>query len=164
MIAQAGWIRCPLVARPRYSLGELRYIELDIDVDADTCYRLLCDIDSVPRWVEGVTDVRILERDDAGRAVLARFVGGDASTPTAYTLRYGYDDERRTVRWRIEDANLRDLDGEAVVTALAPRRCRLRYGLHASTLVFRATGVGLQDESPERAADAFRRWAEDGTE
>jgi ribosome-associated toxin RatA of RatAB toxin-antitoxin module len=138
----------------------MRATEAEIARDADACYALLGDIARIPEWFPAVNAVRVLETDERGRATRAWFMGGSATTPYAYQLRYEHDDATRTLRWRIEDATLRDLDGEAEIVALAPGRCRLRYRIHASTLDLDGGRVRIRDEAPEPVAEAFRRWAE----
>jgi len=138
----------------------MRYVEVEVAVDADDCYRRLCDIEAVPRWVPAVAEVRVRKRDDAGRIYEAQFIGGRGSLGISYVLTYTYDDARRVLRWRIDDAALRELEGEAHVNDRGPGGCVLRYGLHASTLSFRGGGLHLEDEVPEEVAESFRRWVE----
>jgi hypothetical protein len=138
----------------------LRWCEVEIDRDVDDCWRLLCEIDRIPDWVPGVTDVRVTERDDHGRASVAHFIGGRGSGAFAYVLRYSHDDATHTQRWRIEDSTLRDLDGEARVIRTGYDRCRLYYGIHASTAIIAAGAILLRDEAPDPVAESFRTWAE----
>lgn len=138
----------------------MRYVEVKIAVDADDCYRRLCDIESVPQWVPAVAEVRVRKRDDAGRICEAQFIGGRGSIGMSYVLTYTYDDANRALRWQIDDAALRELEGEAQVSDRGAGRCVLRYGLHASTLSFRGGGLHLEDEVPEEVAESFRRWVE----
>jgi hypothetical protein len=135
---------------------------VDVARDGDTCYRLLCAVERVAEWVPGVANVRIVERDAAGRPSLVHFVGMPARGSLTYALRYGYDDAARAVSWRSEDTQERDLEGEARVEPLDDGRCRLHYRLRvwaADTLPVWARSV-LQEESAEPVAAAFRRWAE----
>lgn len=138
----------------------MRYAEVEIASDAEHCYRLLCDIESVPRWLEAVADIQVIERDDQGRVTIARFISGHGSAGISYDLVYEYDEPHHTLRWRIRESTLRELEGEASLTPLGPDRCRLRYGIHSSTLSFRDGKLHLAEETPEQAAESFRRWAE----
>jgi len=138
----------------------MRYAEVEIAADAAHCYRLLCDIESLPRWLDSVADVQVLERDEKGRVTVARFISGHGSAGISYELVYDYDEPHRLLRWHIRESTLRELEGEASLEPLGPNRCRLRYGIHSSTLSFRDGKLHLADEPPEQAAEHFRRWAE----
>ncbi len=138
----------------------MRYAEIEIAADAAHCYRLLCDVESVPCWLDAVADVQPLERDDQGRVTVARFISGQGSAGISYDLVYRYDEPHLALRWRIRESTLRELEGEASIAPLGPDRCRLRYGIHASTLSFQEGKLRLAEETPEHAAESFRRWAE----
>jgi ribosome-associated toxin RatA of RatAB toxin-antitoxin module len=138
----------------------MRTAEAEIDRDAETCYALLSDVARIPEWLLTVSEVRVLDVDARGRVTRAWFLGGSASTPHAYCLRYEHDEQARALRWRIEDATLRDLDGEAEIVPITDGRCRLRYRLHASTLELEGGQLRIHDEAPEPVVQAFRQWAE----
>jgi ribosome-associated toxin RatA of RatAB toxin-antitoxin module len=142
--------------------SRLTYVEVEVAASAELCFELISRVEGVPEWVPGVAIVHVLERTDDGKARLAEFVGMPSRGSFAYTLQYEYDPATLTVRWQATDRKLRELEGEAVMTSLGPDRCRVRYGLCASTsnLVPGWASTSLRDEAPAPIADAFKRWAE----
>jgi ribosome-associated toxin RatA of RatAB toxin-antitoxin module len=140
----------------------LTWVEIDIARPADACYRLLCDVERLPRWVPGVAAVHVIERRPDGRAAVAEFIGMPNRGSFAYSLRYEYDDAAHTIRWEALERTLRDLTGEAAFTAVGDERCRLRYGLCATitNVLPDWARITLEDESPRPVVEAFRRWAE----
>jgi ribosome-associated toxin RatA of RatAB toxin-antitoxin module len=138
----------------------VRTVEIEIARDAGECFALLADPARIPEWVPGVSSARVVTTDERGRPTRVWFMGAVASAPYSYLLAYDFDDAGRTMRWRIEDATLRDLDGEAQIVETAPGRCRLRYRLHASRLILADGQVQVRDETPEPVVEAFKRWAE----
>lgn len=138
----------------------MRVVEIEIARDAGECYGLLADPARIPEWVPGVSAARVLTTDERGRPIRVWFMGGSTNAPYAYQLLYEYDDAALTMRWRIEDPVLRDLDGEACIVATAPGRCKLRYRLHASKLLLGDGQVKIRDEAPEPVVESFKRWAE----
>lgn len=140
----------------------LTHVEVEIAKSAEVCFRLICDVERVPQWVPGVALVHVSERGADGRVLVAQFVGMPSRGSFAYSLRYAYDEANLTVTWGAIDQTLRDLQGEAIVTAVGPERCRLRYGLCASTsnVVPGWARTPLREETPGPIAEAFRKWAE----
>jgi len=136
---------------------------VDVACSAEQCWRLLADVLRVPEWVPGVAAAEVVEADADGRPLVVRFIGMPAAGSLDYVLRYGHDDQLRTLRWRSQDdAGERHLEGEARVVDLGDGRCRLHYVLtswNARSLPGWAQAT-LADDTPERTAGAFRRWAE----
>lgn len=141
---------------------KLTYVDIEVGLSADACYRLASDPTRVPEWVTGVADVKVVDTDDAGRAAVVQFISMPNRGSLAYRLEYSYDDSARTVRWHIDDTTLRDLAGEVTVTPAGDNRCRVRYGLLASAAEVLPgwAAVQLREESPDGVASAFKRWAE----
>jgi hypothetical protein len=79
-----------------------------------------------------------------------------------YSLRYGYDDGARTLRWTAVAADQRGLEGHASIEAIDGGRCRLRYQLRtwAGRSVPRWAQAALAGDTAQRTVEAFRRWAE----
>lgn len=89
-------------------LGGTRSIE--ISAPRERCFAIAADIDQAPAWHGAMTAVKVLERDEHGRArvVDSQF---DASV-TQLSLRLRFDYEPPTgIRWTREGGDLRSLDG-----------------------------------------------------
>lgn len=139
----------------------LTFAEVEVALDPDEAFALLCAVERVPDWVPGVADVRVTATDDRGRATAAEFVAMPHRASVDYRLAYEYDDAARRVRWSSPDGSVRRLTGAAEIIAFAGG-CRLRYGVDAALLaaVPGWAEVSLREESPEPIARAFARWAE----
>jgi ribosome-associated toxin RatA of RatAB toxin-antitoxin module len=136
--------------------------EIEIAYDADTAYACLCDIHRVPQWVRGVARVDVIERDEQGRATLARFISMPARASVSYTLRYRYEDQDLRMVWQPEERSERALQGRAQIVRVADDRCRLRYELdvwNAASIPMWARAA-LREDDPEAIVHAFRRWLE----
>ncbi len=135
---------------------------IEIGADAAFCWSLLADPRLVPEWIAAVAQVDVLERDAAGHAVLARYVGMPSTGSLEYDMRYRYDEGERRVAWTTAGAADRELDGAAWIEDLGGGRCRLHYTLTART------GRGLPqwakdtlaDDTAEKVVRAFQRFAE----
>lgn len=140
----------------------LSWANIEVERDPDTCYRLLCDIAATPDWVPGVANVTVLEADPHSRVLRAEFVAMPSRASVAYPLRYEYDDESRTVRWRSDDSAERGLVGEARVEVSPSGVSRVVYGLSSSItdLLPSWAQVVLDEDRPEPVVEAFKRWAE----
>ena len=64
----------------------------------ETVFDVAADLAAYPEWVDGVSTVEILERDEDGLAVAARFEVAGFVKRIEYTLRYEYDRPRR-IAW-----------------------------------------------------------------
>jgi hypothetical protein len=138
---------------------------VDLACAPERGWALLADVRRVPEWVPGVADARVLEADAAGRPLRVRFVSMPNAGSLDYVLRYSYDDGARTLRWQTDDGEQRSVEGEARISE-RPGGCRLDYVL--TTWVARTLPAwaqsSLADDTPERTARAFQRWAERQTD
>ncbi len=134
----------------------------EIARDADTCFRLFCDLERLPEWVRGVARVVPLEVDEHQRPTLVRFISMPARASVSYSLRYTYYEDERRVCWQPADREERSIAGEAVIVPLGEDRCELRYALtswNAASLPMWARAA-LKEDNPQSAVDAFQRFAE----
>lgn len=74
---------------------------IEIDAPAMACFEVAADIESYPEWAAGVSQVEILERDEAGRAHRAAFVLEGFVKEIAYELVYHYDPPQ-LMSWRAD--------------------------------------------------------------
>jgi ribosome-associated toxin RatA of RatAB toxin-antitoxin module len=83
----------------------------EIAAPVERCYELAADIDHISEWQGGVQDVQVVERDDQGRATVAR-ISTDAKVRTiTTTVSFAYD-EPRGLSWKQTQGDLKALDGE----------------------------------------------------
>lgn len=83
---------------------------IEIEAPAARCFAVAADLDHVPEWHGAMTDVEILERDDAGRATLVDSQMDATVTKVRMRLRFSYE-EPSGLRWTRESGDLRSLEG-----------------------------------------------------
>lgn len=96
-------------------MGERVSDETVVTAPAETVWAVITDLASYPDWADGVEEVEVLESDDEGRPVSARFVVDARIMTVRYTLAYEYGDNSMT--WSLTEADqLSQLDGEYRIT------------------------------------------------
>jgi ribosome-associated toxin RatA of RatAB toxin-antitoxin module len=100
----------------------------EIDAPMERCYELAADVDHIAEWQDGVQKVEIVERDDRGRALVAK-ISTDAKVRTVTTtVRFSYD-EPRGMSWKQLKGDLKALDGDWSFEDLGDGRTRASYHL-----------------------------------
>lgn len=67
------------------------YQTLEIDAPAEDLYQVVADIAAYPDWATGVKEVEVLEQDDQGEVLRARFVLEGFVKEITYNLIYTHD-------------------------------------------------------------------------
>lgn len=83
---------------------------VEIAAPAERCFAIAADIDHLPEWHGAMTQVKVLERDDEGRATVTDSEMDATVTRVRMRLRFSYD-EPNGLRWTRESGDLRSLDG-----------------------------------------------------
>lgn len=84
---------------------------LEIDAPAEVLYDTVADIAGYPEWATGVKEVEVLESDQSGNVVRARFVLEGFVKEIEYVLRYRHD-RPRSLSWAAEEGDdVRMLEG-----------------------------------------------------
>lgn len=84
---------------------------LEIDAPAEVLYDTVADIAGYPEWATGVKEVEVLETDDAGNVIRARFVLEGFVKEIEYVLRYTHD-RPNSLSWSAEEGDdVRMLEG-----------------------------------------------------
>lgn len=91
------------------SYGECQ--SADIAASPQACFDALTDFESLPSWQGAVRDVRVLERDDAGRGTVVEYEVDVKFKTVRYRLRQVYDEPRRLASEYL-GGDFRDFCGE----------------------------------------------------
>jgi hypothetical protein len=83
---------------------------VEVAAPRDRCFAIAADVDHVPEWHGAMTDVKVIERDDDGRATVVDSEIDASVTKVRMRLRFSYQ-EPAGVRWTRESGDLRSLDG-----------------------------------------------------
>jgi len=111
-------------------VGERVHGEVVVDASSDVVWEIVTDLTSYPSWTEGLIAVEVLDEDDAGYPVSARFRVDARIAEVTYTLAYTYDET--TMRWTLTDGEIiTQLDGSYEIVALDDARTRVVYTLEA---------------------------------
>jgi ribosome-associated toxin RatA of RatAB toxin-antitoxin module len=106
--------------------GDCRVTEIDAPPQA--CFDALTDFESLPAWQGAVREVRVLERDAAGRGTVVEYVVDARVKSVRYRLRQHYEPPR-VVACEYLGGDFRDFSGEWRFEAIGARRTRAELEL-----------------------------------
>lgn len=101
----------------------------DIDAPIDRCWAVVEDVAGSPQWQNGLEQVDVVERDDAGRALVCDIVNDAKFTKVRARVRVSYDPPRRLVFTRVASDDVDALDASWELQELGPDRTRATYAL-----------------------------------
>ncbi|HEY1568418.1 MAG TPA: SRPBCC family protein [Solirubrobacteraceae bacterium] len=101
----------------------------EIDAPIDRCWAVVEDVATSPEWQNGLDEVTVVERDDAGRAVVCDIVNDAKFTKVRARVRVGYDPPRRLTFTRIASDDVDELEASWEFEELGPDRARATYSL-----------------------------------
>lgn len=91
--------------------------QITIAADVERCFATLVDFPAYPQWAGDLKEVHVVERDDAGNAVIVEFRAAAMGRSTTYQLRYDYTDAPGRLGWSLVSGDLpRELDGAYLLT------------------------------------------------
>jgi ribosome-associated toxin RatA of RatAB toxin-antitoxin module len=123
----------------------------EVDAPLERCWALIEDVPSAPQWQSGLERMEVVERDDAGRAVVCDTISDAKLRKVKSRVRFSYDAPTR-LSWRqIEEGDLNSIEGYWQLEPLGDTRTRVTYSLAVDP-----GPVGLLARGPlERAARAI---------
>jgi uncharacterized protein YndB with AHSA1/START domain len=101
----------------------------DIDAPIDRCWTVLEDVAGAPRWQNGLDSVDVVERDDAGHAVVCDVVNDAKFTKVRARVRVSYDPPHRLQFTRMQSDDVDELKASWELQELGPDRTRATYSL-----------------------------------
>ena len=101
----------------------------DIDATIDECWAVVQDVAGAPRWQNGLDSVEVVERDDAGRAVVCDIVNDAKFTKVRARVRVSYDPPHRLQFTRLQSDDVEELEATWELAGLGPDRTRATYSL-----------------------------------
>jgi carbon monoxide dehydrogenase subunit G len=102
----------------------------EIDAPLQRVWELVEDVESAPQWQGGLKEMRAVQRDDQGRAVLCE-AETDAKVRTVKsTVRFSYDGPTR-LSWKQEKGELKAVEGSWTLEDLGGERTRATYAIEA---------------------------------
>ena len=118
----------------------------EIDAPIDQCWAVLEDVARSPEWQNGLESVTVVERDEAGRALICDTVNDAKFTKVRARVRVSYDPHRRLTFTRVESDDVDELEASWELEELGPGRTRATYSLAVDP-----GPVGLMARPLERA-------------
>jgi polyketide cyclase/dehydrase/lipid transport protein len=101
---------------------------VDIDAPRERCYEIAADIANSAGWQGTLEEVDVLERDDAGRALVVNTVSDAMVKKVKSRLRFAYDPPNG-LTWDQEKGETKWLTGSWAFEDLGDGRTRATYGL-----------------------------------
>jgi ribosome-associated toxin RatA of RatAB toxin-antitoxin module len=101
----------------------------EIDAPIDRCWAVVEDVAASPEWQNGLDSVTVVERDEAGRAIVCDIVNDAKFTKVRVRVRVSYDPPRRLTFTRLESDDVDKLEASWELEALGPGRTRATYEL-----------------------------------
>lgn len=134
----------------------------DIDAPIEEVYAVCADQATAPEWQDGLRELRILERDAEGRALVGETVNDAKVRQVRSRVRFSYD-EPRLVAWTQVDGDPKSVDGAWELEELGGGRTRATYRLEVDPgrilgMLIRGPVEGrLRQIMVEGRADELRR-------
>jgi uncharacterized protein YndB with AHSA1/START domain len=101
----------------------------EIDAPISRCWAVVEDVAGAPRWQHGLDQVEVVERDDAGRALVCDIVADAKFTKVRARVHASYDPPRRLSFTRMASDDVDALEASWELEALGPERTRATYTL-----------------------------------
>ena len=101
----------------------------EIEAPIDRCWAVLQDVSGHPRWQHGLERVEVVERDDAGRALVCDTLNDAKFTKVHCRIRVTYEPPHRLLFTRVESDDVDEMEGSWSLEALGPARTRATYTL-----------------------------------
>jgi uncharacterized protein YndB with AHSA1/START domain len=101
----------------------------DIDASIERCWAVVADVADSPRWQNGLEQVDVVERDEAGRAVICDTVNDAKFTKVRCRVRISYDPPHRLTFTRVASDDVDELEASWELEELGPGRIRATYSL-----------------------------------
>jgi ribosome-associated toxin RatA of RatAB toxin-antitoxin module len=100
----------------------------EIDASLERVWALIEDVEAAPQWQGGLTAIRALERDSAGRATLCASESDAKVRSIKSTVRFTYDGPKR-LSWTQVKGELKSVEGSWELQDLGGTRTRATYSL-----------------------------------
>jgi uncharacterized protein YndB with AHSA1/START domain len=101
----------------------------EIDAPIDRCWAVVEDVAESPRWQNGLEHIEVVERDDAGRAVVCDIVNDAKFTKVRARVRVSYDPPHRLTFTRLTSDDVDVLEASWELEELGPERTKATYTL-----------------------------------
>lgn len=95
----------------------------------DTVFAVAADLARYPEWAQGVSSVEVLEQDESGLAVKARFEVEGFIKRIRYELDYEYDRPNRISWLAVPGADIKEMEGYYEFNALDDGGTEIVYAL-----------------------------------
>ena len=103
--------------------------QAEIPFSIARCWAVIADVERTPEWQRTLKRVQVLERDEAGRALLAD-TDNDARVRTvAVRVRFSYSEPGRMSYTLVASDDLDEMDGAWTLESLGPERTSATYEL-----------------------------------
>ena len=103
--------------------------QAEIPFSIERCWAVVVDVERASKWQRTLKRVKVLERDDAGRALLADTDNDARLWTVAVRVRFRYNAPERMSYALVSSDDLDAMDGVWTLESLGPERTRATYEL-----------------------------------
>jgi ribosome-associated toxin RatA of RatAB toxin-antitoxin module len=139
----------------------------EIDAPLHRVWELVEDVAAAPKWQGGLKSLRVLDRDEDGRAVLVESESDAKVRTVKSTVRFTYAGPTE-LRWTQEKGDMKSVDGSWQLEDLGGERTRATYSIEVDLgrmlgMVIRGPLVDLlRDMLAGARAGELKQYAEAG--
>jgi carbon monoxide dehydrogenase subunit G len=101
----------------------------EIDAPLERCWAVIEDVPNSAEWQSGLERMEVVERDEAGRAVVCDAISDVKLRNVKSRVRFRYDAPTRLSWQQIEEGDLNSIEGYWQLEPLGDARTRVTYGL-----------------------------------
>ncbi len=93
-------------------MSDITRKQIAISATTQDVFAVIADVAAYPSWIDDISSVNVIERDDDGRPVLVAFEASGFGRTTSYSLRYDWSAAPDELSWSQDTADLTSrLDG-----------------------------------------------------
>lgn len=101
----------------------------ELDYPIERCWEVVADLEHAPAWQRTLASVEVLERDQAGRAMICETVTDAKLRQVRVQIRVEYEPPTRLHFTQVSSDDLDDMEGGWELVAIGPDRTRATYSL-----------------------------------
>ncbi len=104
-----------------------RSMKIEISAPAEVAYRAMCELDKSGIWQNVINDIRVLERDNAGKIKSIRCTTPLLIPKKNISLDFLYNDKEKRIFWRSCGGDFTEISGHAGFDDAGENKCIMNF-------------------------------------